>query len=279
MRATRPTRFLSEIASEIAANLRGIRNGLASVSAPEKGIKRIVGRTEELTIWECEIEEDTVDDWQIITDAIIGGKSKCSLKFAPPKEDAPLGSAIFSGVLDSDIAGAQGNVIKSGFCAARYRLPPQDDDLGQYEGLAMRVKGDGRTYTVNVQCDTWFEDDLYQGFIVTPADEWVTVELPFNQFLLTSGGYVRTEQRKFNPETLETIAFCLTSSKAPVVGVGLRLPGALGAAAADDKEVESKFPGDGPFGIEVQWMKAVSVNPKNAQTPNKLRRLINCAAS
>jgi hypothetical protein len=230
----------------------------------------------DLTLWKCLSSNDTAEGWQLISDQSVGGKSECSIEFAPPAESsgASSGSGVFAGVLNSDASG-NSKLAKSGFCAARYRLPPRDEDLGQYEGLAMRVKSDGRTYTVNVQCDTWFADDLYQGFIVTPKDEWVTVELPFKQFLLTSAGYVRTEQRVFKPETLSTIALCLTSAKAPVVGVGLRLPGAVNSVEADDQRaVEEKFPDDGPFCIEVQWVKAVSKATDEHMSHSHFHRLI-----
>ena len=82
-------------------------------------------------------------------------------------------------------------------------------------------------YIVNIQCDTWFEDDLYQGFIVCPPNEWVTVELPFEDFLLTAAGYIRTEQRALEPSQISTISIC--------VGTIDRL--------------------EGPFEIQCQWIK------------------------
>ena len=79
----------------------------------------------------------------------------------------------------------------------------------------------------NVTTDSFFADDLYQGFILAPAGEWVTVELPWSQLLLTGAGYVKAVQRALVPAT--------------VLSVGLSL--------ADGR--------DGPFALELAWVKAV----------------------
>lgn len=168
--------------------------------------------------------------WELMSDRAIGGKSICAMDYRSVNDDKQEAgdAAVFSG--NTSLA-TTGKMSKSGYCAARFTLPPRSQDLGEYAGLEMRLKTDGRMYTVNIQCDTWFEDDLYQGFVLLPKDEWVTVELPFDDFLLTTNGYMRTEQRSLEPSSISTISMCI--------------------GTVDRTE--------GPFEIQCQWIKVRTI--------------------
>ncbi|KDO30815.1 hypothetical protein SPRG_04716 [Saprolegnia parasitica CBS 223.65] len=175
---------------------------------------------------------EATDGWLVSSDRAIGGESTCSFEFVPTADDsdkeAPkVGAAVFSGRLSLSVQPTEQHVVRSGYCAIRGNVP-RGLHLHGYEGLAMRIKTDGRTYRINAQADGWNPHDLYMGFLKAPANKWVEAELAFSDFILTSRGYVQVDDpAKLDPSSLRTI----------------------GIALADDKE--------GPFQISIEWIKAV----------------------
>ncbi|TYZ61396.1 hypothetical protein PybrP1_002643 [[Pythium] brassicae (nom. inval.)] len=187
-------------------------------------------------------------DWVASSDRSIGGLSECKWGFygrtegdkagdadsdkrgriATVNQDDGVPSAVFRGRLSMACQPTEAGIVRSGYCAVRASLPA-GLLLHGYEGITMRIMTDGREYRMNAQMDSWNPLNLYMGFIRTPANEWVDIELPFSNFMLTSKGYY-----KFNDRT------ALDPSK-------LR---SIGFAIADQKE--------GDFELRVQWIKAVA---------------------
>jgi NADH dehydrogenase [ubiquinone] 1 alpha subcomplex assembly factor 1 len=79
-----------------------------------------------------------------------------------------------------------------------------------FSGLAVRLRGDGRTYIWNIQTDGLRDDDLYQCFMYTcGGPDFQTFFLPFDDFLLTSQGYVQNEQMRLNARKIRTMGVLL----------------------------------------------------------------------
>ncbi|ETV90289.1 hypothetical protein H310_14889 [Aphanomyces invadans] len=172
---------------------------------------------------------DSVKDWLVSSDQAIGGASTCTFKHEPRRadDDPESGAAIFSGKLSLSLQPTEQHVVRSGYCAIRGNVP-RHLMLHGYEGLAMRIKTDGRVYRINAQADSWNPHDLFMGFLKAPPNEWVEAELKFSDFILTSRGYTQVDDpSKLNPSKLAKI----------------------GIALADDKE--------GEFEFAIEWIKAV----------------------
>ncbi|CAH0480874.1 unnamed protein product [Peronospora belbahrii] len=192
--------------------------------------------------------KDSVANWTASSDRSIGGLSECrwgyysgvaEKKKREEEEKASVqlihkvnnqdnvSSAVFAGRLSMDCQPTEVGVIRSGYCAVRASVPPELL-LHGYEGIAMRVMTDGREYRMNVQMESWNPFNLYMGFIRTPPNEWVDVNLPFRDFLLTAKGYVKIDdETELDPSKLKSVGF----------------------AIADQKE--------GDFEMRIQWIKAV----------------------
>ncbi|KAF0691965.1 Aste57867_16871 [Aphanomyces stellatus] len=174
-------------------------------------------------------QPETTEGWLVSSDQAIGGQSSCTFKHEAPQDanDPDGGSAVFSGHLSLILQPTEQHVVRSGYCAIRGNVP-RHVMLHGFEGMAMRIKTDGRVYRINAQADGWNPHNLYMGFLKTPANKWVEAELKFDDFILTSRGYVQIDDpNKLNPAKLSTI----------------------GIALADDKE--------GDFHFEIDWIKAV----------------------
>ena len=106
-------------------------------------------------------------DWYVQNDNVMGGRSEGGFEI---KEQGEL---IFAGST---------NTNGGGFSSIR--TEPFQLDLSKYDGIQLRLKGDGRRYTWQLQTNArnrgypvsyWAEFD-------TPDGEWGTVNIPFSRF-------------------------------------------------------------------------------------------------
>lgn len=144
-------------------------------------------------------------DWRVVNDNVMGGRSVGSFQIAG-------GVLVFSGATNTDGGGF-----------SSLRTGAQDFKLGAFQGLRLRVRGDGRTYTFRLSTDKtgvsyWARFSAQQGC-------WQDVELPFASFWANWRG-----------RRLE---------KAPVVPADIRELGIM----INDKQ-------DGPFKLEVDSIQA-----------------------
>jgi len=168
----------------------------------------------------------TKGGWRVSDDSVIGGYSTASLEFMenglssntstnPATQEQQSSSSSSSepflrwkGNLNTKV-GKQSKARKSGFCAMRSPecgvLPPVFYGVpldSNYNGLEITCRTDGRLYTVNLKVSTFMPDDLYQGIITVPNqknnDDWITLVIPFEDFVLTSFGLERVQQRKLD---------------------------------------------------------------------------------
>lgn len=116
------------------------------------------------------------------------------------------------------------------------RAEPAEYDLSDMSGLLIRVRGDGRTYKAAVRTDVkvrrWTVP--FRADFDTLDGVWMEVYIPFEAFTPSHFG------REFdNPPALD-----------------LSKISALGLMIYDGE--------DGPFHLEVDWIKAVSSDPRGA---------------
>lgn len=115
--------------------------------------------------------EEDLKVWQRLDDVIMGGKSESALDVASADSDA---SVVWQGELITD---------GGGFCGTR--TSSQDWDLGDYDGVQLRVRGDGQTYKMNLKTAEQEEspESTYQAQFDTEDGVWTTVKLPWHKFV------------------------------------------------------------------------------------------------
>jgi len=156
------------------------------------------------------------DSWRAVNDNVMGGISKGGARFTGD------GSMLFAGVLSLDNRG--------GFSSVRTNRKPMD--LSAYDGLAARVRGDGRTYWMTVSTNIRIPAGSFRTVFKTTPGEWMTVRAPFSGFRATSFGRELPAIVKLNPAKVQSIGFLIADKKA------------------------------GPFRLEVDWIKAEAKDSK-----------------
>ena len=162
-----------------------------------------------LTLFDFD-EEMGQQAWRSIDDVVMGGVSASKFYIAPD------GVGVFEGVLSLERGG--------GFASVRSQ--PAQVDLRAYDGLKIRVRGDGKRYRLRLRADPAFEGVAYQVGFETHAGVWETVRLPFDRFHPTFRG---RDVPDAPPLSLDTIM-------------------AFGWMIADKQA--------GPFRLEIDWIRA-----------------------
>jgi monofunctional biosynthetic peptidoglycan transglycosylase len=114
-----------------------------------------------------------------------------------------------------------------GFASVRSR----GRNLGLQKGdtIVVRVRGDGREYSLNLYTPTRRMAFSYRAKFRTTKDEWIEVRLPLDKFVATSFGRVVRNQQ-LDPSEVNGLGILLGDKKA------------------------------GPFELEVDWIKAVKAS-------------------
>ena len=150
---------------------------------------------------------DDADGWRVVNDGVMGGDSQGQL-------------AIEDGVMRFS-----GELVTAGGGFTSVRIERQED-LSDYSGVELRVRGGGRTFEVEVNDATRNRRrEVSRRAAFDAGDEWRTVRIPF--------------------DSLESTAFGEPVDVGPLDQADVR---SFGIFIADGQ--------DGPFELEVDWIRA-----------------------
>merc|ERR1711962_55073 len=161
-------------------------------------------------------ERDLLKGWKIKNDAVAGGFSKGHYRISHRARIMK-----FWGKISTKNNGGWSYI----------QSKEEEVDLSGFNGVKLRVRGDGRTYTVDLQCDEryiskWGNHPMsFIQTFETKNKEWTEVSIPFKELNPNFWGNPMTG-RKFNEATFNSFGLYI-----------------------DDKT-------DGPFGIEIDWIRA-----------------------
>jgi NADH dehydrogenase [ubiquinone] 1 alpha subcomplex assembly factor 1 len=153
----------------------------------------------------------SIESWSAVNDDVMGGVSDGGVR------STDSGTMGFFGSLSLENNG--------GF--ASIRSSRRDVDLASFDGLLVRLRGDGKRYCFNLRTDVRIMAGSYRVAFDTNADEWQEIYLPFADFRPASFGRVRSDLPPLDPSKIRSFGFLIS-----------------------DKQV-------GPFALEVEWIKAV----------------------
>lgn len=194
---------------------------------------------EDDVVWKFDGTEKSVDQW------IVNCDRDYSVGYSIAKlELSSSGTGVFHGVLDTRVP-KDGKTERSGYCnittIRKLKSFKREDfyDWTKYNELVLRVRGDGRTYMLNILQRgywdiTWY--DMFNYMLYTRGGPyWQVVRIPFAKFVHSSKGQIHENQ------------YNMTESRVTNFGITL----------ADKKP--------GPFRLEIDYI-AVCYNPELFET-------------
>ncbi|KAL8159980.1 hypothetical protein V2J09_001517 [Rumex salicifolius] len=167
--------------------------------------------------------------WHLYSDSELGGLSSASLEIADSGDGL---RGVFSGNLSLDMnEESTWNMKRSGFCGMRSKKFDGFIDLESYDTIALKLKGDGRSYISTIYTENWVnspgqeEDNSWQAFVY----------IPLARYLPTWRGNVIDARMEMNPSRILGMSFSVNAEG-----------GTPGARS-----------GGGDFRLEFDWIKAL----------------------
>ena len=159
---------------------------------------------------------DAAKEWVAVNDGVMGGVSDGRFKLTDAK------TLEFFGRLSLENNG--------GFASVRSK--PKGLGLTKDDSIVVRLRGDGREYTLNLYVPTQRIAFSYRATIKTKAGEWIEVSVPIRDFYATSFGNRVSDAGPVDAGKVNSVGFLLSDKRA------------------------------GPFKLEVEWIKAVGAAEK-----------------
>lgn len=172
--------------------------------------------------------KDGEPSWYTVDDDVMGGvsDSKVAVMFSQTGPEDNLVEEyrlLFSGTMSLENNG--------GFSSVRSDWAPVD--LSAYNGILLRVLGDGKSYRLRIRTAEFGSSISYNALFRTEANQWRLAYVPFEAMIPTRRGF-RMSVGPLNP--------------ADVASFGLML--------------SDKQPGE--FALQVDWMRAVTTEDVEA---------------
>lgn len=139
------------------------------------------------------------DKWRIVNDGVMGGLSSSK---AVVQDDI----IIFSG----DVS------LKNNGGFASLRSPVIEYNFEGYSGIEIKIKGDGKRYSISMKETTYFTGLFFTSAFEAKKDEWITIRLPFDQFMLYSFGRKTSSKKKIPTDNIKEISLLIGDKQAGV---------------------------------------------------------------
>lgn len=132
------------------------------------------------------------DKWRIVNDGVMGGLSSSSVSVNDDK-------IIFTGNVSLENNG--------GF--ASLRSPVKNYNFENFSGIEIKIKGGGKRYSISMKETSYFTGYFYTTTFETKKDEWMVVQLTFNQFKLYYYGREKNSNDKIPLNNIKEISLLI----------------------------------------------------------------------
>lgn len=112
--------------------------------------------------------DDLKETWGAVDDVVMGGVSESSIRLID-------NAVLFTGTVSTANSG--------GFVSVRTRNFDPPLNLAEYEGIELRVKGDGQRYKFILRAESKWDGISYCYSFDTEQDSWINVRIPFEALI------------------------------------------------------------------------------------------------
>lgn len=174
------------------------------VDTPEvveyRGIQHLlqaaVKNAKETTIFDfSQPSPDLKETWGVLDDVVMGGVSESNIYLTDE-------AAVFAGNISTANSG--------GFASVRTRNFANSLDLSNFEGIQLRVKGDGKRYKFILRTDPKWDSVSYCYSFDTVYNIWQTVRIPFSEFIPVFRAKTRYDKESLDPSKICSIQLMLS---------------------------------------------------------------------
>lgn len=168
---------------------QGVRN-LVQAAA------KYLGKADEKMIFDFRTaNEDIKNVWGAIDDVVMGGVSASNIQLVD-------NTALFAGNVSTANSG--------GFASIRTRNFDTHLDLSAYEGVELRVKGDGKRYKFFLRTDTKWDGIGYSYSFDTIANTWIDIRIPFADLVPVFRAKTLTDGEKIDASQIRSCQLMLS---------------------------------------------------------------------
>lgn len=196
-------------------------------------VSRHIPTATEQTIFDfANPNQNLKETWGAVDDVVMGGVSQSGIGLRDNK-------AIFSGNVSTDNNG--------GFASVRTRNLEPPLDLSDYEGIELRVVGDGKRYKFILRCEGKWDGVGYSYSFDTIYDYPTTIRVPFKELIPVFRAKTVREANRLDSSKIYSMQLMLSKFEY-------------------DGELNPKFE-TGSFRLEVEYIKAYGgrANPQIVQ--------------
>lgn len=139
-------------------------------------------------------EKSGTDQWRIVDDVVMGGRSSGNFKLSA------TGTGLFSGNVSLENNG--------GFSSVRHNFNKKD--LTGCKKFVLKIKGDGKKFQFRTKTNA--RDYYSYVYTFQTTGDWQTIEIPFNEMTPAFRGRV-LDMPSYPGESLQEIAFLIGNKK------------------------------------------------------------------
>ncbi len=193
--------------------------------------------------------EQAAAAWRPVHDSVMGGLSD-------GRATAADGAVRFEGTLSLENNG--------GF--ASFRAEARESDLSSFDGVRLRVRGDGQIYKLNLRTDGEWDGVSWRVPFATVADEWITLDLAFEELVPTWRGRLVSGAPPFDASSVRQVGIQVSDKQAGPYALELAAleawrdpsdaPGTRAAARARTAELAASFDAGANAGdllVDARW--------------------------
>lgn len=150
----------------------------------------------EITLFDFQ-QSDQVNNWLVVNDGVMGGLSQSEIVLSRNN------TAVFQGTVSLENNG--------GFASTR--TIPQLYNLARYDGIIVRLKGDGKKYQFRLRMDDRFDGISYRYHFKTDINKWIMIRIPFNECVPVFRGRILDGVEQLSANRIQQIGFLISDKQ------------------------------------------------------------------